>query len=426
MALKLSKYLFLLLVFSLPLVRPFNFTLFGLLVPYTDLIFLAAFGLWCVAAIRRETPIRIDRLFLFLGLYAAAFTISTFLSIDPTRSFYKLLGEYYLFALCFLTFNLASEQRFQKQIVFAWLAGTGLTALASIFGFVLFYAGYKTTFDNYFLSHLGSLPSGNYPRIHALFANANMLCNFLNVSMVLILLAAHLSWIKKRTAFILGAGTLFSALFSISPGLGGIALSVGLWIYAVGQTKWFARPALACGIVLAVATFAVMLISPDTKNTAQEISLPFIQTKFEPSVRVLVWQDMLHTARQYPWFGKGTGMDVANTRYQVLSGMQQLLRDAHNNWLNVLGQTGIFGLAAFMLLLIYLIKRCRFSITDGNDGKFVHVALSISFVGAFLYQGLSASFEDTRHLWVLVGLLGGISCVRANEENDTLPASTSP
>ena len=297
--------------------------------------------LWVIAVIRRETTVRIDRLFLFIGLYAAAFAISAVLSVDPRASFNKLLGEYYLFALCFLTFNLATDKSFSKHIVFAWLAGTGVTALASIAGFLLFYAGFKTNFDNYFLSHLGSLPAGNYPRIHALFANANMLCNFLNVSCVLILLSAHDGWIKKRTAIILGSGTLFSAVLSISPGLGGIALSVGLWFWAIGRKRWFARPALACGIVLAVTAFAATLVSPDTNNTSQEISLPFIEKKLEPSVRVLVWQDTLQTVRQYPWFGKGTGMDVASVRYEVLSGMQQLLRDAHNIWLNVLGQTGV-------------------------------------------------------------------------------------
>ncbi|MEQ1922263.1 MAG: O-antigen ligase family protein [Pyrinomonadaceae bacterium] len=426
MAIKLSRYLFLLLVFSLPLVRPFNFRLFGLLVPYTDLIFLASFGLWCISIIRRETSLRIDRLFLFVGFYGVAFTISTFLSVDPTKSFYKLLGEYYLFGLCFLAFNLSVELRFQKQIVFAWLAGTGLTALASIAGFLLFYAGFKTNFDNYFLSHLGSLPSGNYPRIHALFANANMLCNYLNVSIVLILMTERLGWIKKRTAIILGAGTLFSALFSISPGLGGIALSIGIWFWVVGQKKWFARPALACGLILAVLAFAATLVSPDTGNTSQEVSLPFVDKKLEPSVRVLVWQDTLQTVREYPWFGKGTGMDVANTRYEALSGMQQLLPDAHNMWLNVLGQTGVFGFAAFVILLGYLISRSRFSVDNGNSKQYTHVALSVAFVGAFLYQGLEGSYEDARHLWVLVGLLGAVSVAGANEENDTLPASTAP
>ncbi len=426
MTLKVSRYLFLLLVFSLPLVRPFNFRLFGLLVPYTDLIFMVSFGIWLIAIIQREATIRFDRLFIFVGLYAATFTISSVLSVDPTKSFYKLLGEYYLFALCFLTFNLASERQFQKQIVFAWLAGTVITALASIAGFLLFYAGFKTNFDNYFLSHLGSLPAGNYPRIHALFANANMLCTYLNVSVVLILLGDQIGWIKRRTAVILGAGTMFAALVSISPGLGGIALSIGIWFWVVRQKKWYAKPALTCGIILAVLAFAATLVSPDTSNTSQEISLPFVEKKLEPSVRVLVWQDTLQTVREYPWFGKGTGLDVANTRYEVLSGMQQLLGDAHNMWLNVLGQTGMVGLAAFVMLLGYLINRSRFSVDNVDEKQCIHVALSVAFVGVFLYQGLGGSYEDARHLWVLVGLLGAASVAGANAQNDTLPASTEP
>jgi len=236
-----------------------------------------------------------------------------------------------------------------------------------------------------------------------------MLCNFLNVSVVLILLAAHLGWIKKRTAFILGAGALFSALFSISPGLGGIALSVGLWFWVTSRKRWFARSALACGIVLAVAAFAATLVSPDTHNTTQEIPLPFVEKTLEPSVRVLVWQDTMQTVRQYPWFGKGTGTDIADLQYEVLSGIHLLLHDAHNMWLNIAGQTGIFGLAVFLALLGYLIKRCRFNISNGGDEQYIHLALSCAFFGAFLYQGLFGSFEDARHLWVILGLICSLS-----------------
>ena len=197
MTLKLSKWFFLLLIVSLSLVRPFNIYLFDLLVPYTDFIFLVSFALWFVAVVTRKTSLRFDRLYIFVGLYALTFTVSTIFSVDPKMSFYKLLGEYYLFALCFLTFNLVQDEKFLRQVVFAWLTGTALTALASIAGFVMFFLGYKTLDDNYFFSRPGSLPAGNYPRIHALFANANMLCNFLNVSIMLVLIADRLGWTSE-------------------------------------------------------------------------------------------------------------------------------------------------------------------------------------------------------------------------------------
>ena len=419
--LTLSRWSFLLLVVSLPLVRPFNLILFDLVVPYTDLIFLVSFAFWVIALVRRETSVRTDRLFIFVGLYALAFTVSTIFSTEPKTSFFKLLGEYYLFALCFLTFNLVRDEQFLRRVVIAWLVGSGLTALASIGGFTLFYLGFKNAGDNnYFLSHFGSLPAGNYPRIHALFANANMLCNFLNVSVILALLAERLGWLRRSLAITLLSGIMFAALFSISPGLGGIALSIGLWFWIVGRTTWHGRAALVGGIMLATAAFASTLVSPDTSNTTQEIPVPFVEKKLEPSVRVLIWEDVLTNARQDPWFGRGTGLDVANVNYVTLSGQQQALGDAHNMWLNVLGQTGLFGLATLMLMLVYFVKRSRFQITNGGDAQYIHVALSCAFVGAFLYQGLSGSFEDARHLWVLIGMFAAISADPANgSKSDT-------
>lgn len=408
MTLRLSKWFFLLLIISLPLIKPLSFYFGGMLLPYTDFIFLVSFAFWAIAVIRRETTVRIDRLFIFVGLYALAFTISTIFSVDPKTSFIKLLGEFYLFGLCFLTFNLVQDRQFLRYVFGAWTIGTGLSILASIAGFVLFCLGYETLQNNYFLFSSGSLPPGNYPRILALFANPNMLCNFLNVSIMLVLIAKSLRWIKRAYAVILILGILFAAAFSISPGLGGVSLSLGLWFWAIfsfRSKKRFAMTALALGIVLAVGVIASALISPDTNNTTQDFTIPFIGKIIEPSVRVLLWENTLETIRQYPWLGIGTGVDVADVHYYALSGGLQVLTDAHNMWLNIWAQTGLLGLVSLVILLAYLLKQCRFRLTDGDDGQYIRLGLSCAFVGAFLYQGLAGSFEDTRHLWVLIGLL---------------------
>ena len=430
MILSLSKWSFLLLIFSLPLIRPFNTDLFGLQVPYTDFIFLASSGFWALAVLRKETLVRSDRLFIFIGLYALTFVISTILSVDPKTSFFKLLGEFYLFSLCFLTFNLIDNVEFLRRVIIAWLGGTVLTIVSFLAGIVLFYVGYKTKNDNYFLSHLGSLPAGDYPRIRALFENANMLCNFLNVSIVLTLLAEKLGWIKKRAAIVLAVGILAAALFSISPGIGGIALTLGIWFgvkFSKISGRRLAIPALVFGTAISLAVFGSTLVSPDTNNTSQDINVPVIDKIVEPSVRVLVWQDTVQTIRQFPWLGKGTGMDVAHIEYVTLSGDKQDLYDAHNMWLNVAGQTGLIGLTAFLILLIYLFKRCSFKIKEGIDGEYIHLALSCALVGAFFYQGLAGSYEDTRHIWVLIGILAAYSVPASMaSKNDILTVPKMP
>lgn len=408
MTLRITKVFFLLLVVSLPLVRPFNISLFDLLVPYTDFIFLFAFGFWMVALLRKEAKLRRSKFYFFLAFYALALTVSTIFSTAPIQSFYKLLGEFYLILLCILTFNLVQSLDFFKQMTQAWLLGTGLTILAVLTAFVLFYFGYKTQADNYFLSHFGSLPAGNYPRIHALFANANMMCNFLNISLMLSTLVEKLDWLKKTWARVLHFGIWFAAFFTLSPGLGGLFLSLSVWLWSIldlSKRKTFAVYACFFGIILALAFFAVTLISPDTPNTDQDFKVPFLEQKFEPSVRVLIWQDSLSTIRQYPFLGKGTGTGVASVRYETLSGDKQFLSDAHNVWLNLFGQLGLFGLLSFASLTLFLLRRCKFRIKDTIEKSSVQVALSCAFVGAFWYQGWQSSFEDARHLWILFGLL---------------------
>jgi hypothetical protein len=408
MTLKICKWLFLLFIVSLPLIRPFNTDVFGFQAPYADFVFLAVFAFWLIALVRGETKFKRDKFYLFIAFYAFALIISTVFSIEPKRSFFKLLGEFYLFAIAVLAFNLAQDKSFYKQIAIAWLIGTGLTVLASVAGFVLFYLGYKTQADNYFLSHFGSLPAGNYPRIHALFANANMMCNFLNVSLMLAVLAEKAGWLKRIWARIVQIGIWFAAVFTFSAGLGGMVLSLGIWFWALfreNKKPLFSKIALASALIFAALVFCSTLISPDTSNTTQEFSIPFSDKKIEASVRVLVWENSLDNFREFPFVGKGTGTNAAALQYVTLSGDHQILLDAHNIWLNVLGQTGLLGLTAFALLTVFLITRCNLRFDELNERNLIHLALSCAFVGAFLYQGLSGSYEDARHLWVLFGLL---------------------
>jgi O-antigen ligase len=116
--------------------------------------------------------------------------------------------------------------------------------------------------------------------------------------------------------------------------------------------------------------------------------------------------------------GRGTGALTADLVYTQLSGERQVLTDAHNIYLNVLGQAGLVGLLAFVVFLIGVTWRCRFA-----SGQML-AALSCAFIGVFLYQGLSGSFEDARHLWILIGILLAVS--RVTSIDDTLRASREP
>lgn len=408
MIFRITKILFLLLIFSLPFVHPVNPILLGLRVTITDFLFLAVFIFWLISLLVKQTKLKISKLYIFLGLYAFSLSLSSVFSISPKQSFFKLLAEFYLIFLAVLTFNLVENLKFFKKVVFVWLSATFLTFLASLAGFVMFYLGFKTTENNIFLYHFGTLPGGNYPRLQALFANANMLCNYLNVSLIFAALAGKLGWLKSVFIWILYFGICFSAVLTISPGMGGLLLSLGVFysrFYFSEEKGNFGFALLSAGILGAILFFGASLISVDTPNTNQDFSIPFVAQKFEPSVRVLVWENVFQNNANNLFIGRGTGMNVAGLYYTVLSGEPQYLTDAHNVWLNQFGQLGILGLIIFVSLCWYVLKNCRFKLTEFNEKTVSLLALSCCFLGAFLYQSLNGSFEDARHLWVLFGLL---------------------
>jgi len=428
--LKITKALFLLLVFSLPLVRPFNFDFGEFTLPFTDVIFLAVFFFWIVSLIRREIELPLDGFLAVAIFYAAALTLSAAFSEEPRRSFLKLGGEVYLIVLAIITADLAENTRFAKYIGIAWLNGTIVTVLASLAGFVLFYLDYRSPVDNYFLSPFGSLPAGNYPRIHALFLNANMMCNYLNISVMFAIAAARFNWLRKGLAATIQFGIWFAAFFTLSPGIGGLFLSVAIWMRATLRQKKrpiASRLALAAGIIAATLCLGAALVSPDTENVDAQVAVPMTNIKIEPSVRVLVWSDAARTFLRSPLMGKGTGTDVVRLRYVTLSGQNQLLLDAHDLWLSILAQSGLIGFAAFLTLTVFVLKQCRFELSDDDSNANLRFAMSCAVVGTMFYQGITGSFEDARHLWVLIGLVVGLGRNRPVNESEvsaSLPEET--
>jgi len=402
------KWLFFALVVSLPLVRPFYFQLYSSVIPVTDFIFLAVFAVWLIALILGKTSFRRSRFYFFLFLYAAAMTLSTFFSADFNRSSFKLAGEFYLLLLAVTTFNLVRDLPDLRRVFFAWSAGTFLTIAASLVGFALFYAGYKTRADNFALFKYGTLPVGNFPRLQALFDNANMACNYLNVSLILALIAAQIGWVKKLPSQILQAGIWFAAFFTFSPGLGGLFLAQGFWNwvkYRKTEKRGFAFGSLIIGTMMAIVFFAAAIAHPDTANTDSDLRLPVINYTIEPAARLLIWQQAMDTFAQNPVFGKGLNADAASLEYITLSDELHYLTDAHNTFLSVAVQTGFVGFTAFILLLIFTLKRFLPFKSFTNPQTVIKIGLGIAFISAFLYQGLAGSFEDARHLWIIIGLL---------------------
>ena len=403
----LAWLLLLLLIFSLAFQQPAIRVLGFAAVP-SDFIYLALLAAWTFELVAGRARFVWQQSYWLLGCYFAAMLASAVAAGMPTRTSAKLLTQVYLLSLPVIAISLVQSERQLRQALLAWLAGAGVVALVGVSAVVAFLVDPQSPLFAFARSDFGTLPPGNYPRLWLTFRNPNMLCNYLTVSLVIILIARHRNWISRTPFLLLLGGILLSALFTISTGLGGVVLALGWWGWLrLRDTHRVAgRLALIAGMLAAVLFVLAAVASPVIpRDVPYLIHIPYIDRPFAPAVRLLTWSDAVHNLLGHPILGRGIGADSVFVRYWVPYGYHAALTDAHNMFLNISVQCGIVGLTALLALIVYVWRHTfRPHRIAGSMNPAVPVALGFAFLNAFAYQGLIGSFEDARHLWVLFGL----------------------
>jgi O-antigen ligase len=401
---RIDEWLLVLFVMLLPCMWPLGTWLLGSYVYVADAVFIAACTAWLARILLGQVKVRAGWFYLPIAVYFAATVASALASIDRHASLRKLLLELYVLTICAVTYNVVRTPRMLRKMLIAWTLGTAITATASISGVALFYAGVRHEM-NPLIRGFGSLPPGNYARFSGLFPNFNMACNYLSIGLLIVFAIRRIRWLSKPLFWLLVLMIAMSATLTISPGLGGLVLGCCLWLWADWRKERPLRAKLALfgGCAGALAMCIATMISP-TQLAQEGIRTAIARHHLQPSSRLLCWEAALSTVRQYPLLGEGTGLPVECPPYPRADGEVEYLLDAHNSYLNIAALKGVFGLAGFLTIAGWLLLRAgRWSLASTHD--VIVTSLAIAFAQGFLYQGLSGSFEHTRHLWVLAGLL---------------------
>jgi Lipid A core - O-antigen ligase and related enzymes len=332
--------------------------------------------------------------------------VSAIFSVEPRKSIIKLCGEIYLLSLPVLAFNLLRTREDLKNALQAWLAGSSVAVVIGLLTVFLFYFDRENALLRYTLHHFGAVPAGNYPRVASTFLSPSQLCNYLSVSLIILLTARFSDWIKNRLFYVLLAAILLVAIFTIASNLGGLAFAAGLWIYFVyrKRQKIFARAGLFFGTAAAILFYAINFIALQKHSTAT-YSFSIFGREFQPSPRLMIWAESLQTFKENFLFGRGVGTDACRVLFENTDGSFSLLTDAHNTFLSVAAQEGIFGLAAITAICVYVLRKTLSAGGGNNQTNLLKISFGAAFASAFVYQGLTSSFEDARHLWVLIGLI---------------------
>lgn len=393
--------LFLALVFSLGFMQP-SFHVTGYQLPATELVFLVTALVLALAAALKKASVVFDPIYKYLIAFVVALAASAVFSVRYEVSVIKLSGIVYLVGLTVIAVNVVTTERILKQTVIVWVAASSIVCTIGVITIMLFYFDRSSSWHSLFLHHYGSLPVGNYPRIQSTFLYPAMLCNYLTVGFALTLAAGKVGWLGLKTWITIALLHCLCAAFTITPGLGGFFFALVVGVSAISARS--IRPSIGAGLTASAASVLVSAISLWPIQTSPYV-FSFHEIRFDPTQRLLAWQGALETFLAFPILGKGIGLGVASVQFLAPSGQMQLLTDAHNVWLSVAGQAGIIGVVSLLILTIAIIKRSRSAKPSSPTLATIRYALLIAFVSTFLIQGLIGSFEDARHLWVLIGLI---------------------
>jgi O-antigen ligase len=397
--------LLLLLVFSLAFMQP-PLPLLGFLAVPTDFVFLALAGLWAALLVLGRNRLKWDPAYAFIALYLLAMLVSVPTSESVRGSLLKLLTQLYLAGLTVIVSTLIEDERQLRAAVGAWLAGSAVVGAVAVLSLALFAVDPNSPPLQFALSVKGTLPPGNYPRLQMTFMNPNMACDYLTVSLMLAFAARRAEWIGRRSFAVLLTLLLIASIATISPGLGGIALGIGIWAFLVLHNRNVARLFLFGGVAAALLFVAAMTVTPILHPTAPYlIHVPLLGVTLAPSGRLMIWTDGVRNFLAHPLTGRGIGVDPVMVKYLDPSGVLETSTDAHNVFLSLAVQCGILGLAALLLLMWQIAQRTRPVRLSVDSSAIVRVGIGIGLLIALVYEGLGGSFEDARHVWVALGLL---------------------
>ena len=402
--LRLAKTAFLLLIFSLSFMKPAIFV-GGLAVTATDAIFIITCAALAAAVATGETRLRWNSFYSVLLFYFTALLISLLGSAEPQQAALKLASQAYLLALPVLACTLVDSRDELRSALRCWLAASAIVGALGAVAVAFFFLGIGGPLLEFARHDFGTLPPGPYLRVESTFPYPAMLCNYLTVSLMVLLVSHRLGWIGAAPFRLLLALIVATALFSLTPGLGGIFLAIGLWLFirAEDRSRPLALVALAAGAGAALLFVLAATVTPIVHPTAPFlIRPPGLDLELAPSVRMMTWIDSWSRFSEHWLTGTGIGTDAAAVRYVDPSGYTHWLTDAHNVFLNLAVQCGLLGIAGLALLIFQVGRLTRPLRGDGD--KLIALGLGLAWLNAFAYQGLTGSYEDARHLWVLLGL----------------------
>jgi putative inorganic carbon (HCO3(-)) transporter len=245
--------------------------------------------------------------------------------------------------------------------------------------------------------------------------------------------AAVGAWLAFAAAIILGAGLLVS--WSRGAWLGFVGALVALALFAP-RRRWqgaalviLGAGGLWLGIVTGLAPASLVArvtdFAQDLTGIEDVRGRAISDENYAVIERLAHWQAALAMANESPWLGVGFGnYEIAYPRHALVN-WPLALGHAHNYYLNLLAETGIIGLSAYVAAWIAL---AVLTLRALQRRRGLARGIALGLLGAWAYLAVHSVFDKLYvnnlflHIGAMLGLIGVLLLPDGNADTSaTLP-----
>lgn len=373
------------------------------LIPYSEYFQIAAlsaptllFLIFLKPAINRFGKIILFLLFFTLILSLHSATLSDYQSVSIRRIALVFISTFTIFI--FTVSDKTPEKTFLKN---SWLLAI-FGSLTSTYGLTLYLFGSVASYENYtiqqislILTNLEQRVYGPNLRISSLFGNPNTFAAILMVTITFSYAASLLSR-RRKIAWVLILIQIFALLLTSSrTGIATTLLSLlSAWYISKdsrGRTKAQAFLTLIAFVLVSSLIFA---FNSSYLDVSSKIGAPDLLSE-----RNLAWALLISSIIQSPFYGVGFGVSDESILYP--GGLDF---GAHNIYLALFAEIGIFGLLTVLVLWIAGVAYGYFITKHAERELRVIVGVSTSFLFALLIHQIFEAgvlrFSFTSLLWI--------------------------
>lgn len=350
----------------------------------SKLLGMVALGLAVLAALTKSRIRKLDTFHVLMLVFVIYAGFGAYRATYEELAVSKIATFVQLFLAIWMIWELAPTPRHQIRLLFAYVSGTGVAAVATIMAYRAAGAGARFTAQGFDPNDLGMTLALGIP------------------------MAWYLGTIYKNPLFkwtVRACVPLAIVGIGLTASRGAfLAMLVALTVVPITMTKLTpGRLVAAIFVLIASVAIAISYIPQESWDrigtTRAEVEEGTMNT------RLIVWQAGLRAFLGSPIIGYGTASFP-----EIVAPQLGLRKTAHNTFLSVLVEQGLIGFGIFMSMFFVIFRRARSLPTLERRYALVQLATLITAM-------LPLGWEEAKPAWfvfaVLLGMAAAVAARRA-------------